>query len=64
MAEVTIFYGTTYLKKTHMAHVIYQNFQEKSIENGLRHVKGLQVMLIDVNNVNQAESHKLVRKFF
>ena len=40
-----------------------QFFLEKSIGNGLRYVRGLQVMLIDVN-VNQAESHKLVRRIF
>ena len=37
-----------------------QFFLEKSIGNGLRYVRGLQVMLIDVDNVNQAESHKWV----
>ena len=40
--------------KTHMTHVLYPIFQEKSIGDGLRYVRGLQVMLIDVNNVNQA----------
>ena len=38
-----------------MAHVLYPIFQEKLIANGLRYVRDLQVMLIDVN---QAESHK------
>ena len=32
-----------------MTHVFYPIFQEKSIENGLRYVSGLQVMLIDVD---------------
>ena len=49
--------GTSYLKKTHMSHVLYPIFQEKSVEIGLRYVRGLKVMLIDVDNVNQAESH-------
>ena len=44
-----------------MTHVLYPIFREKSIGNGLRYVRGLQVMLIDVDNVNQAESHKWVR---
>ena len=46
-----------------MAHVLYPIFQDRSIRNGLRYVRGLQVMLIDVN-VNQAESHKWVRRIF
>ena len=40
--------------------MLYPIFYEKSIGNGLRYVRGLQVMLIDVDNVNQAESHKWV----
>ena len=44
-----------------MAHVLYPIFQEKSIGNALKYVRGLLVMLIDVDNVNQAESHKWVR---
>ena len=37
-----------------MTHVLYPIFQEKSIGNGLRYARGLQVLLIDVDNVNQA----------
>ena len=37
------------------------NFHEKSPENGLIYVRG---MLIDVDNINQAESHKWVRHIF
>ena len=51
--------GTSYFKKTHMTP-LYPIFQEKSIGNGLRYFRGLQAMLIDVDNVNQAESHKWV----
>ena len=40
--------------------MFYPIFPEKSIEKGLRYVRGLKVMLIDVNNVNQAEYHKWV----
>ena len=47
--------------KTHITHVLNPIFQEKSIGNGLRYIRGLQVMLIDVDNVNQADSHKWVR---
>ena len=47
--------GYVIFSKTHMTHVLYPIFQEKSIGNGLRYVRGLQVMLIDVDNVNQAE---------
>ena len=43
-----------------MEHVLYQFFQEKSIGNCLRYVRGLQVMIIDVDNVNQAKSHEWV----
>ena len=46
--------GYFIFSKTHMTHVLYSIFQEKSIGNGLRYVRGLQVMLIDVDNVNQA----------
>ena len=53
--------GYVIFSKTHMTHVLYPIFREKSIGNGLRYVRGLQVMLIDVDNVNQAESHKWVR---
>ena len=45
-----------------MEHVLYPIFQEKSIGNALKYVRGLLVMLIDVDNVNQAESHKWVRQ--
>ena len=55
--------GYDIFSKTYMAHVLYPIFQERSIRNGLRYVRGLQVMLIDVN-VNQAESHKWVRRIF
>ena len=41
-----------------MEHVLYQFFQEKSIGNCLRYVRGLQVMLMNIDNVNQADSHK------
>ena len=44
-----------------MSHVLYPIFQEKLIENYLRYVRGLKVMLIDVDNVNHAKSHKWVR---
>ena len=47
-----------------MKHVLYPIFQEKSIENGLRYVRGLQVKLIDGDNVNQAKYHKWVRHIF
>ena len=40
------------IKNMYMTHVLYQFFQEKSIENCLRYVSGLQFMLIDVVNVN------------
>ena len=55
--------GTSYFRKhTYMTHILYPIiFQEKSIRKGLRYVRGLLVMLIDVDNVNQAESHKWVR---
>ena len=43
-----------------MTHVFNPIFQEKSIGNGLRYVRGLQVLLIDVDNVNEAEYHKKV----
>ena len=36
-------------------------FQEKSIGNGLGYVRGLQVMLIDVDTINQTEAHKWLR---
>ena len=55
--------GYDIFSKTYMAHVLYPIFQERSIRNGLRYVRGLQVMLIDVN-VNQAECHKWVRRIF
>ena len=51
------------LPKTYMTHVLYPIFPEKSIEKGLRYVRGLKVMLIDVN-VNQAEYHKWVHHIF
>ena len=38
--------------------------QEKSIENGSRYVKGLQAMLIDVDNINKAKFHKWVPHIF
>ena len=44
-----------------MTHVLYPIFQEKLIGNVLRYVRGLQVLLIDVDNVDLAESHKWVR---
>ena len=44
------------LLKSCLAHVLYPIFQKKSIENGLKYVSGLKVMLIDVDKVNQAES--------
>ena len=47
-----------------MTHVLYPIFQEKSIENCLRYVRGLHVMPIDVDNVNQAESFKWVCHIF
>ena len=47
----------TSLSQKHMVHVLYPIFQEKSIWNGLRYVRGLQSMLIDADNVNQAESN-------
>ena len=47
-----------------MKHVLYPIFQEKSIESGLRYVRGLKVLLIDVDNVNQAEFHKWVHHVF
>ena len=50
------------LPKTYMTHVLYPIFQEKSTENGLRYVRGLQVKLIDGDNVNQAKYHKWVRQ--
>ena len=52
------------LPKTYMTHVLYPIFQEKSTENGLRYVRGLQVKLIDSDNVNQAKYHKWVRHIF
>ena len=55
--------GYDKFSKTYMALVLNPIFQEKSIRNGLGYVRGFQVMLIDVN-VNQAESHKWVRRIF
>ena len=52
------------LPKTYMTHVLYPIFQEKSTENGLRYVRGVQVKLIDGDNVNQAKYHKWVRHIF
>ena len=51
------------LENIHIWHIFLYPiiFQEKSIRKGLRYVRGLLVMLIDVDNVNQAESHKWVR---
>ena len=48
------------LSKACMAHVLYLIFREKLIDNGLRNVIGLKVMLTDIDNVNYAESHKRV----
>ena len=50
-------------KNTHgsMVRVLHPIFQEKSIGNGLRYVRGHQVMLIDVD---QAESHKWVHHIY
>ena len=45
-------------KKPHILHVLSPIFLEKSIGNGLTFVSGLQVMLINFDNVNQADSHK------
>ena len=39
-----------------MAQVLYPIFLEKWIRSGLGYVRGLQVMLNVVDNVNQAES--------
>ena len=52
--------GYVIFKKKHMTHVLYPIFQEKSIGKGLRYVRGLLVMFIDVDNVNVTESHKWV----
>ena len=52
--------GYVIFSKTYMSHVLYPIFQEKSTGNGLRYVRGLQVMPIDVDNVNQAKYHKWV----
>ena len=46
--------GFVIFSKTYMTHVLHPIFQEESIENCLRYVRGLKVMLIDVDNVNQA----------
>ena len=54
---------TSYFQK-HIAHVSYPTFQEKSIKNDLRYVRGLLVMFIDVKNVNQAESDMCVCHIF
>ena len=48
--------GYVIFSKTYMTHVLHPIFQEKSTGNDLRYVRGPQVMPIDVNNVNQAES--------
>ena len=53
-----------HISKTHMTHVLYPIFQEKSTENGLRYVRDLQVKIIDGDNVNQAKYHKWVRHIF
>ena len=52
--------GTSYFQNTHDTCLFIQFFQEKSIVNGLRYVRGLLVMLIDAENVIKAESHKWV----
>ena len=54
--------GYVIFSKTYMTHVLHPIFQEKSTGNDLRYVRGPQVMPIDVNNVNQAESFKWVRQ--
>ena len=38
--------------------------QDKSIKNGFRYGRGLHVMLIDIDNVNQAKFHKWARHIF
>merc|ERR1711911_525642 len=56
--------SSSILPKTYMTHVLYPIFQEKSIENCLRYVRGLHAMPIDVDNVNQAEPFKWVCHIF
>ena len=46
---------TSYFQK-HIAHVSYPTFQEKSIKNGLRYVRGLLVMFIDVSRMSTRPS--------
>ena len=46
----------------HVWHIfLYPVFQEISIENGLSYIRGLQIMLINVDNINQVKFHKCAR---
>ena len=54
--------GYVIFSKRYMTHILYPIFQEKSNGNGLRFVRGLQVIPIDVDNVYQAESSKWIRQ--
>ena len=48
----------------HIFYILYLFFLEKSIRNGLRYIRGLQVMLINTDNISQAISHKWVCHIF
>ena len=47
-----------------MTCVLYPIFQEKSIGNGLRYVRGLKVMLIDVDNVKPGRVPQVGMPYF